>query len=465
MVAVLSNVGFVARLSLYDGQNLLVQSDGSAGGGPDELIDQHLQAGTFFLGVAALSGSGTFRLSTSFTATSAPFASSLREFNGSDVQLASADFNHDGVLDLVTPEGVRLGTGDGTFQAAPTGTPTFANMNTPDHIVTGDLNGDGIPDLVVTDPVTAEVTVLLGRGDGTFRRLDPFAVPGGAGALVEADFNHDGRPDLAVAGRDSAVVTVLLGNGDGTFRPSQSFGTSSTPGSLAVGDFNGDGRPDLAVACQTSTGVSVLYGQGDGTFSGRVDLATTYDPSDVAAGDLNGDGRSDLIVLVGSDLLTTYLSQKNGTFLVHSQPLGGIGRRWRPATSTTTDTSTSPCRTSPTTSPRCFWATGTAPFRTRASSTPGNRRGPSWPATSTATAERIWPSLRRRATSQASRCTWDAVTAHSRRRTRRTPDSMPRRSRRPTSTATASPTWLPSTGRGRVSPSCSAAVTGTSAPR
>ena len=180
LVAVLSNVGFVARLSLYDGQNLLVQSDGSAGGGPDELIDQHLQAGTFFLGVAALSGSGTFRLSTSFTATSVPFASSLREFNGSDVQLASADFNHDGVLDLVTPEGVRLGTGDGTFQAAPTGTPTFANMNTPDHIVTGDLNGDGIPDLVVTDPVTAEVTVLLGRGDGTFRRLDPFAVPGGA---------------------------------------------------------------------------------------------------------------------------------------------------------------------------------------------------------------------------------------------------------------------------------------------
>ncbi len=324
LVAVLSNVGFVARLSLYDGQNLLVQSDGSAGGGPDELIDQHLQAGTFFLGVAALSGSGTFRLSTSFTATSAPFASSLREFNGSDVQLASADFNHDGVLDLVTPEGVRLGTGDGTFQAAPTGTPTFANMNTPDHIVTGDLNGDGIPDLVVTDPVTAEVTVLLGRGDGTFRRLDPFAVPGGAGALVEADFNHDGRPDLAVAGRDSAVVTVLLGNGDGTFRLSQSLGTSSTPGSLAVGDFNGDGRPDLAVACQTSTGVSVLYGQGDGTFSGRVDLATTYDPSDVAAGDLNGDGRSDLIVLVGASLLTTYLSQKDGGFLIHSQQLGGV---------------------------------------------------------------------------------------------------------------------------------------------
>ena len=324
LVAVLSNVGFVARLSLYDGQNLLFQSDGSAGGGPDELIDQHLQAGTFFLGVAALSGSGTFRLSTSFTATSAPFASSLREFNGSDVQLASADFNHDGVLDLVTPEGVRLGTGDGTFQAAPTGTPTFANMNTPDHIVTGDLNGDGIPDLVVTDPVTAEVTVLLGRGDGTFRRLDPFAVPGGAGALVEADFNHDGRPDLAVAGRDSAVVTVLLGNGDGTFRLSQSFGTSSTPGSLAVGDFNGDGRPDLAVACQTSTGVSVLYGQGDGTFSGRVDLATTYDPSDVAAGDLNGDGRSDLIVLVGASLLTTYLSQKDGGFLIHSQQLGGV---------------------------------------------------------------------------------------------------------------------------------------------
>src|SRR5208337_3685417 len=191
-------------------------------------IDQHLQAGTFFLGVAALSGSGTFRLSTSFTATSAPFASSLREFNGSDVQLASAD-----------------------------------------------LNGDGIPDLVVTDPVTAEVTVLLGRGDGTFRRLDPFAVPGGAGALVEADFNHDGRPDLAVAGRDSAVVTVLLGNGDGTFRLSQSFGTSSTPGSLAVGD-------------------------------------------------LNGDGRSDLIVLVGASLLTTYLSQKDGGFLIHSQQLGGV---------------------------------------------------------------------------------------------------------------------------------------------
>src|SRR5580704_10131648 len=82
-----------------------------------------------------------------------------------------------------------------------------------------------------------------------------FRPPGyaGSGETISADFNHDGKVDLA-----SADGTVLLGNGDGTFTAAPSLGFSGTQ--IATADFNGDGKPDILL------NTMVFLGNGDGTF-------------------------------------------------------------------------------------------------------------------------------------------------------------------------------------------------------
>src|SRR5215468_2279423 len=85
-------------------------------------------------------------------------------------------------------------------------------------------------------------------------------------SVAVGDFNGDGLPDLVVANFNSNNVSVLLGNGDGSFQAARNFGAGIGPASVAVGDFNGDGLPDLAVANVFSNDVSVLLGNGDGSF-------------------------------------------------------------------------------------------------------------------------------------------------------------------------------------------------------
>src|SRR6516162_5915217 len=83
-------------------------------------------------------------------------------------------------------------------------------------------------------------------------------------AVVTGDFNGDGKLDIAVANTDSNTVSILLGKGDGTFQPALNIATGYRPQSLAVGDLNGDGKLDIVTA--NANDVSVLLGNGDGTF-------------------------------------------------------------------------------------------------------------------------------------------------------------------------------------------------------
>src|SRR5579871_482785 len=71
--------------------------------------------------------------------------------------------------------------------------------------------------------------------------------PANPTTLAVADFNGDGLPDIAVSDRDRGMVDVLLGRGDGTFAAAQSYVAGANPTGVAVGDFTGDGMPDIAV--------------------------------------------------------------------------------------------------------------------------------------------------------------------------------------------------------------------------
>jgi len=211
-------------------------------------------------------------------------------------------------------------------------------------LAVADLNGDGNPDLVLAsecqDPVpngdcnyaSGELSVLLGKGDGTFELNAVYNSGGDAAVSVSiGDVNGDGVPDiiavsLCVSGSNcesgNGTIGVLLGNGDGTFQPVVTYNSGGyLARSVAIGDVNGDGYPDLVVAneCQSGPGtcngeVSVLLGNGNGTFQAPVPYSSGGAPTEsVAIGDLSGDGIQD-VVAINQNGIGVLIGNGDGTF-------------------------------------------------------------------------------------------------------------------------------------------------------
>lgn len=234
------------------------------------------------------------------------------------------DFNGDGIPDVAVTNSssnnltILLGNGDGTFTAS-SSNPSAGTV--PFYITSGDFNRDGKTDLVVINVLSDNLTILLGNGDGTFTATasNP-PTSGSPDAVAVADLNGDGIQDLAVADPSTNTVTILLDNGDGTFTPSAlAPQTGSNPKSVVAGDFNGDGIPDLAVANYWDNTVSILLGNGDGTFVPIATASTGYSPNSIAIGDFNGDGKKDLAVAnSGASTLTILLGNGDGTFTAAS---------------------------------------------------------------------------------------------------------------------------------------------------
>lgn len=279
--------------------------------------DSNLGTVTVLLG----SGDGMFTaVPISPTVGQDPESIAVGDFNGDGIpDLVVANYNYD-IEDTDPPGGtvtVLLGKGDGTFTTAP----IQATGNNPTAVAVGDFNGDGIADLAVANSSDDTVSVLLGNGDGTFTPKGPSpASPNDTGdspiSIAVADFNGDGVPDLAVANTVVNTVTILLGNGNGTFTPSAaSPATGNTPLSIVSGDFNGDGVADLAVANSVDNTVTMLLGNGNGTFTAGATLQTDDTPDALAVGDLNSDGIADLVVANYTyGTVNVFLGNGNGTF-------------------------------------------------------------------------------------------------------------------------------------------------------
>jgi len=180
--------------------------------------------------------------------------------------LSAADFEGAGTLDLYFVSfdsegdclgrfcfGILQGKGDGTFEGS-VGHGTYPLHKPKGPPAIGDFDGDGKLDIAVAGTNSSGkglIDVYLSNGG---YHLVSYFVPFAGDSVATADVNGDGKLDLVTEG-----VSVLLGNGDGTFRKSASI-PSGAGGSINVGDFNGDGKLDIAA------GLSILLGNGDGTF-------------------------------------------------------------------------------------------------------------------------------------------------------------------------------------------------------
>jgi hypothetical protein len=223
--------------------------------------------------------------------------------------IAAADFNADGDLDLALINSilgvsqVDVGYGNGGFSSA--GSLFRDGAGFPAGVAVGDFNGDGKLDAAIanggstTYPYSG-VSVSLGNGDGTFSQASgsPIAVGENLSAIATGDFNGDGKLDLAVTDEAGNTVSILLGKGDGTFEAPMTEVVGNAPVAMVAGDFNNDGKLDIATANSSDGTVTLLLGKGDGTFTQASEspYLVGQDPDAIAAADFNGDGKLDLAV-------------------------------------------------------------------------------------------------------------------------------------------------------------------------
>jgi len=196
--------------------------------------------------------------------------------------IVTGDFNGDGSPDLVvlnngdvfdssspTTITVLLNDGKGTFAAQPA--EQVWNHNGGDALAVGDFSGTGRLDLAVANfgfAVPNELRVMRGNGDGTFTAGESYGIGEGAEDIKVADFNGDGIVDLVTCNLNDDTLTLLVGKGDGTFVPAvdttsdapvpHGFPAFAYPTFLALGDVNSDGKPDLVTGNIFNRTVTVL---------------------------------------------------------------------------------------------------------------------------------------------------------------------------------------------------------------
>jgi hypothetical protein len=193
----------------------------------------------------------------------------------------------------------------------------FPAPGNPGGVVVADFNGDGRPDVAISDSQNNLVSVLLGTANGGFLAAGSYATGPFPTSLVAADFNGDKKLDLAVVNANAGTISVLLGNGDGTFQNRVDYAVGQSPAGIVAADFDSDGNIDLATISTSDSAMAILLGKGDGSFEVQALIPVASGPTLLAGGDVNGDGRIDLITAnnnYSSGTITVLVSKGDGTF-------------------------------------------------------------------------------------------------------------------------------------------------------
>ncbi len=217
-----------------------------------------------------------------------------------DIFTANALLNADGAGASTVSVLLQDPSKPGRFLAAT----SYTTVKNPVCVASGDLNGDGRPDLAVADNDGISVLFQNPAAPGTFFPRMPVNVSGAASSVAIADLNNDGKPDLVVANLANVLVLLQDPTKAGTFSAPESYGAGLQPYFATAGDLDGNGKPDIAVANlgspsdASSSSVSVLLQNSTepSSFLTAVSYKTDLRSQVVAIADLNGDGKSDLAV-------------------------------------------------------------------------------------------------------------------------------------------------------------------------
>lgn len=241
--------------------------------------------------------------------------------------IRALDVNRDGKVDLLTVGYYQgavliLGNGDGTFQAPRVLGPSNKSTG---GVAAGDVNGDGIVDIVVpakltlSNPPNDILAMFLGNADGTFQPAVSIPDSRGLDAIELADLNHDRKLDLITG--SWAGLAVRLGNGDGTYGSPTYLADTDAAMWITISDVNRDNAPDI-LATNNDRSVIVLLGRGDGTFQAAASHAAGSATRGVSVADLDRDGALDLIVTnLASNNVSVLLQNPNRSIGSASPPI------------------------------------------------------------------------------------------------------------------------------------------------
>lgn len=246
-----------------------------------------------------------------------PYASGINPYS-----MAVADVNGDLVPDVVmTNYGVatvtvELGASNRTLLGSPA---SYVTDTEPRCIALGDLNNDNKLDIVTGNNFTTmmgpphnSVSVLLGNGDGTFQAHADYPAPGFPTGIQIADVTGDGIADVVTCS-SSNLVTVYPGLGGGMLGMATSYPAGNSPSALQIGRMNADAFPDLVVVNAVGGNVSVFLNQTMGVFNSHTEYATGASPVALTLADLTGDGRPDVATAnANSDNVTVLLNDGSG---------------------------------------------------------------------------------------------------------------------------------------------------------
>ncbi len=193
----------------------------------------------------------------------------LYEYGDTPTSVTTADFNRDGHVDLAVTNGgpmssavsIWLGQGDGTFLLPA----DYRTGKRPLSVSCADFNSDGVLDLLVVNGQMNTITVFLGNGDGTFQEGMDSGGDAGPNDGLARDFDGDDISDVAVVNIQSGSISVLFGKGDGTFHyPPRHYRTPRGPFALTtliIAQDRGE-EPGLAVVNNAENSVSIFLHHG-----------------------------------------------------------------------------------------------------------------------------------------------------------------------------------------------------------
>ncbi|MFG3282142.1 FG-GAP-like repeat-containing protein [Streptomyces sp. NPDC048111] len=231
-------------------------------------------------------------------------------------QTASGDLNSDGISDIIGTDAkgnVRtlLGSADGTFTTGATIPGAGAGFQ---QVFVGEYTSDGKLDLLALD-TSGRLLRYSGDGKGGFAPATSLGAGWGSFALSPGDFNNDGKPDLMAVDTVGNHLYFYPGNGAGGFGDRKDLGNGWGKFRLTLIDVNADNKPDV-LAIDPTTGHFYLYpGTGSGGFGERTDLGGGWGSMSLVSGEFTNDGQPDLLALnTSTHRLYVYPGAGNGGF-------------------------------------------------------------------------------------------------------------------------------------------------------
>ena len=234
--------------------------------------------------------------------------------------VAVGDLNSDGLPEIVSANrfgphiAVFWNQGEGIFDTIPM---LIDTPERPYDVDLGDLNGDESLDIVVTcnyDP--GAVYIFWNDEEGGF--LNPTRLFPGEEAFntVLVDLDGWASLDLVVVRNGAEDLLVYMNDGGGDFEPRSPVPAGTDPKAIRAADFNGDGFADVAVTNDAGGTIRIFLGDGSGGLAEKASYAAGVQPRELVAVDLDLDGAQDLMVVGGrnSDYVCRFLGRGDGTF-------------------------------------------------------------------------------------------------------------------------------------------------------